>query len=47
MRLILEENQNKSLLEQKETLERTFVDWIAEYEQTDDVSIIALKGFQE
>lgn len=47
MRLIFEENQNKPLLDQKETLERAFIDWIAEYEQTDDVSVIALKGFQD
>lgn len=47
MRLILEENQEKPLLDQKEILEKAFIDWIADYEQTDDVSVIALKGFQD
>ena len=47
IRLILEENQEKSFIEQKEILETAFVEWIADYEQTDDVSLIALKGFQD
>lgn len=47
IRLILEENQEKSFVEQKEILETAFVEWIADYEQTDDISLIALKGFQE
>jgi len=46
IKTLIEDNQNKSLLEQKDIFERAFNEWISDFEQTDDVSLIALKGFK-
>ena len=41
---ILEANIDQSLEDQKNRLEIEFSDWKGDYEQTDDLAFIALKG---
>ena len=44
MREMIIYNQNNSLEDQKSTFEIELIDWIGNFEQTDDVTIIGVKG---
>ncbi|MCB9196496.1 MAG: serine/threonine-protein phosphatase, partial [Flavobacteriales bacterium] len=43
LRLIIEENRNNSMKEQKEILLKAFLDWKEGYEQVDDVCIVGVR----